>query len=93
MLAWASGNRGPGHGNKDARLHGLDEGHGLVNGLGPALLLPAKLTADLALLEVGELPKMVDGVEVADLDEPGANTLHDLTAGLEPTPPVRLPFE
>ena len=93
MLAWPSCNRGPRHGDEDSGFHGLDEGYGLVDGLSPAFLLPTQLAADLALLEVGELPEMVDGVEVADLDKPGTNALHDLAAGLEAAPPVGLPLK
>lgn len=35
----------------------------------------------------------MDGVELADLHEPGAHALHDLAAGLEALAPVRLPFQ
>lgn len=64
-----------------------------MDGIAPALNLPALLTASASLLEVGELPQMVDGVEVADLDEPSTDTLHDLSSGLETTAPVSLPLE
>lgn len=64
-----------------------------MNGFAPSLDAPALLTANLALLEVGKLPKVVHGVEVADLHEPGTYALHDFATGLEASPPVGLPLE
>ena len=61
--------------------------------IGPALDAPALLAANLALLEVGKLPQVVYRIEVTDLDEPGADALHDLPSGLETPAPVRLPLE
>jgi len=64
-----------------------------VNRLAPAFYAPTLLTADLAFLKVGKLPEVVDRVEVANLHEPGADTLHDLTTSLETTSPVGLPLK
>lgn len=64
-----------------------------MNRLAPAFYAPTLLTADLALLEVGKLPEVVDRVEVADLHEPGADALHNLTTSLEATSPVGLPLQ
>lgn len=89
----ALGNRRPGHGDENSRLHVLDQRHCLVDSVAPALDRPALLASLAALLEVGKLPEMVDRVEVADLDEPGADALHDFTTSLEATTPVRLPLE
>lgn len=61
--------------------------------LGPPLDTPTLLPTDLALLEVGELPEMMDCVKVADLHEPSTHALHDLASGLEAPTPVCLPLE
>lgn len=60
---------------------------------GPALLAPALLAADLALLEISKLPEVVHRVEIANLHKPGSHTFHHLAPGLESAPPVRLPLE
>lgn len=89
----ALSNRRPRHGDQDSALHLLDQRDRLVNRLSPALVAPALLATDLALLEVGKLPQMMDRVEVTDLDEPSSNSFHDFAAGLESSAPVRLPLE
>lgn len=64
-----------------------------MNSIAPAFNGPALLATISALFKVGELPKMVNGVEVANLNKPSTNSLHDLTAGLEASSPVSLPFK
>lgn len=64
-----------------------------MDSIAPTLDGPALLATIAALFEVGELPKVVNGVEVANLDKPRTNSLHDLTTGLEASSPVSLPFE
>lgn len=59
----------------------------------PALDLPALLAATAALLQVCELPQVVDSVKVTNLDKPGTDTFHDLTAGLKASSPMCLPLE
>lgn len=59
----------------------------------PALDAPALFSADLALLQVRKLPEVVHRVQLANLHEPGPDSLHDFSAGLEAPPPVCLPFE
>ena len=61
--------------------------------LSPSLDPPAHLAPRLALLEIGKLPKMMHGVQVADLDEPRAHALHDLSSGFQSLTPVGLPFQ
>jgi hypothetical protein len=64
-----------------------------VNGVTPALDGPALLTPGAALLQIGELPKVMDRVKVANLDKPGTDTFHDLTAGLQTSSPMSLPLQ
>lgn len=83
----------PRHGDENSGLHLLDQRHRLVDSVAPALDGPALLTSLAAFLKVGKLPEVVDSVEIANLDEPGANALHNFTTSLEATAPVRLPLE
>ena len=64
-----------------------------MDSVAPALDGPALLATVSALFEVCELPKVVNGVEIANLDKPRTNSLHDLTTGLEAASPVSLPFK
>lgn len=59
----------------------------------PALNRPALFSARSSLLQVGKLPEVMDCVELANLDKPGANTLHDLSSSLESPSPVGLPLQ
>lgn len=86
-------NRAPRHRNENSALHRLDERYCFVNRLRPPLNAPRLLTADLALLQVGKLPQMVDGVEITNLDEPCTHALHDLPARLEASTPMRFPLK
>lgn len=83
----------PRHGNKHARLHVLDQRHSLVHGVAPTFHRPALLSSVTALLQVGKLPEVVNGVEVTDLDKPGTDAFHNLTTSLESASPVSLPLE
>lgn len=83
----------PRHGDQHARLHVLDQRHSLVHSVAPTFHGPALLSTVSALLQVGKLPEVVDGVEVTNLDKPGTNAFHDLTASLETASPVSLPLE
>src|SRR3569833_188988 len=80
-------------GDRDPRLQGPDQRHRLMHRLGPALYAPTLFAAYLALLQVGKLPQVVNGVKISYLHEPGAHPFHHLTPGLEAPPPMRLPFE
>lgn len=64
-----------------------------MNSLSPSGYTPAILPANLSLFQVGELPQMVDGVQVAHLYEPGTHTLHNFSASLEAPTPMCLPLE
>lgn len=64
-----------------------------MHGLSPAGYTPAVLSADLPLLQIGKLPQMVNGVQVADLYEPRTHALHDFSASLKAPAPVRLPLQ
>jgi hypothetical protein len=83
----------PWHGNHDATLHLLDQRYRLVNSISPSWNLPTALTAELALLQVGKLPEMMDNVQISYLNEPSANTFHDFSTSLESLAPMRLPLE
>lgn len=61
--------------------------------LSPSLNTPRLLTADLALLQVGELPEVVDSVQVANLHKPRTNAFHHLATGGKSPTPVGLPLQ
>lgn len=81
-----SRDRTPWHWYHDAALHGLNEWHSLVNCLAPSWYAPALLSPGAALLEVGELPQVVDFVESSYLNEPccGNVSTRELASHVEP---------
>lgn len=85
--------RAPWHGHQNSALHRLDQRDSLVHRLAPARHTPALLSARTSFFEIGELPQVVDGVEVSDLHEPGTHTLHDFFPGTQTSAPVCLPFQ
>jgi hypothetical protein len=88
-----SADRTPRHGNHNTTLHALNQGHGLVHGIRPAFDTPALLTLQFALLQVRKLPQMMHSIQIANLNKPSTNALHDLTSCFQTLTPVRLPFE
>jgi len=91
--ALRSSHRTPWHWNQDAALHRLNERNSLMDRLSPALDAPALLTPHLPLFEIRKLPEMVHSVQLPNLYEPRPDAFHDFSAGLQPSPPVSLPFE
>jgi hypothetical protein len=85
--------RAPRHRDENPALHCLNKWYRLVYRLCPSLNAPRLLTADLALLQIGKLPQVMHGVEIANLDEPCTHSLHDLPARLEASTPMRLPLQ
>lgn len=59
----------------------------------PARHAPALLSARASFLKVGELPKVMDGVQISNLDEPGAYTFHNLLSGTQTSAPMSLPLQ
>lgn len=86
-------NRTPRHRNQNSALHRLNQRHSLVHRVSPTLDTPALLSSDLSLLQIGKLPEMMHRIQLTNLYKPRTDALHDLSTGLEPTPPMRLPFE
>ena len=60
---------------------------------GPSFNAPRLLSSDLALFQIRELPKMVDSVQVANLNEPSSHTFHHFPACLEAASPMCLPLQ
>jgi hypothetical protein len=59
----------------------------------PARDAPALLSAGASFLKVGELPKVMDSVQISNLDEPSAHTFHNLLSGTKTCAPVCLPLQ
>lgn len=64
-----------------------------MDSLRPTFNVPGLLATNLALLQVCELPEVVDHVQVTNLDKPGSDAFHDLPTSLETAAPVRLPLQ
>jgi hypothetical protein len=88
-----SSNRTPRHRDQDTTLHRLNQRDRLMDRLAPSPDAPALLSTDLALLQIRKLPQVVHGIQLADLDEPGADAFHDLPPRFEASAPVGFPFE
>lgn len=83
----------PRHWNHDLAAHGLNEGYRLVHSISPTLNTPRLLSPQSSLLQVCELPEVVDCVEISYLHKPGTNSLHDFLSCFQSLSPVSLPFE
>jgi hypothetical protein len=59
----------------------------------PAGHAPALLSTRASFLKVGELPEVMDGIEVSNLHEPGTHPFHDLLSGTQTSAPVSLPLQ
>lgn len=64
-----------------------------MNCISPTFNHPALLSASSSLLEICELPEMVHGIEVANLNEPSSYTLHNLSSSSQSSAPVCLPVK
>lgn len=85
--------RTPRHGDQNSTLHCLNQRHGLVDRFAPAFNTPRFLSSLLPLFQIGELPQMVNCIQLANLDEPGTDALHDFPAGFQTLSPMGFPFE